>query len=79
MDYPSLEVMAWGEIGVSQKYLDDVWKKRKSRKIVWRGCEDFSERTQYGVALEMVGIISGLSGPSEAAKKRGGDHAGPCC
>ncbi|MFI4875851.1 MAG: vitamin K epoxide reductase family protein [Blastopirellula sp. JB062] len=63
-----LVVMAFDEVRVSLTYLVRVWKKSKSRKIVWRTLWGFPERVADEVAIEMVSEISPPR-PSNVATK----------
>ncbi|UUO04765.1 vitamin K epoxide reductase [Blastopirellula sp. J2-11] len=63
-----LVVMAYDEVYVSLKYLALVWKKTKSRKIVWRALWGFPEKAADEVALEMIGTISGSVSPNALSK-----------
>jgi len=62
-----LVYMAYDEVFVSLKYLALVWKKTKSRKIVWRALWGVPEKAADEAALEMIREISHRKGAGGAA------------
>ncbi|TWT29289.1 hypothetical protein Enr8_50900 [Blastopirellula retiformator] len=74
-----LVYMAFDEVYVSLKYLVLVWKKTKSRKIVWRALWGLPETAADEAALEMLREISDRKPTGDPSNLPGGNHVGPCC